>query len=145
MSPGKTGTLASSTLVRSWAIIGSDSSMPVTGTPRSASGTAPPAGPTADPRPRPAVAHLGQPIHRRPQHVGVEHAGAGGVVPLGRPAVPDLILHAPTIVGGARPVHRIRREPTGWRRAGRPGAGCAGRRGSACDRGRAAARTAPCA
>ena len=40
MSPTTTGMVVSSTLVRSWSIIGWDSSIPVTGTPRSASGTA---------------------------------------------------------------------------------------------------------
>lgn len=40
MSPTVTGMVSSSTLVRSCSIIGRESSMPVTGTPRSASGTA---------------------------------------------------------------------------------------------------------
>ncbi len=40
MSPTITGIVASSAFSRSWSIIGRDSSMPVTGTPRSASGMA---------------------------------------------------------------------------------------------------------
>jgi hypothetical protein len=40
MSPTITGIVASSAFARSWSIIGPDSSMPVTGTPRAASGTA---------------------------------------------------------------------------------------------------------
>ena len=40
MSPTMTGIVASSAFVRSLSIIGTDSSMPVTGTPRPASGTA---------------------------------------------------------------------------------------------------------
>ena len=40
MSPARTGTVAPSALRRSWATMGADSSIPVTGTPRAASGMA---------------------------------------------------------------------------------------------------------
>src|SRR5262245_54758256 len=71
MSPTTTGICCSSTLRRSWATIGSDSSMPVTGTPRAASGT-----PT---RPVPmASSRAGPPSASRPSRssVGSRTSGA---------------------------------------------------------------------
>ena len=56
MSPITTGIVASSAFSRSRATIGADSSMPVTGTPRSASGTATRPVPTASSSARPPPA-----------------------------------------------------------------------------------------
>ena len=56
MSPWTTGMVASSTLVRRTSTIGRDSSMPVTLTPRSASGTATRPVPIANSSARPAPA-----------------------------------------------------------------------------------------
>ena len=56
MSPITTGIVASSTFSRSRATIGAESSMPVTGTPRSASGTATRPVPIASSSARPSPA-----------------------------------------------------------------------------------------
>ena len=76
MSPAITGIVASSAFVRSWSIIGRDSSMPVTGTPRSASGTATRPVPMANSSARPSPASSA-----RRSTVGPSTSGANMPVP----------------------------------------------------------------
>ena len=92
MSPAITGIVASSAFVRSWSIIGGDSSMPVTGHPSLGERDGHPAGPDGELQ-RPSVTgELGEAVHGRPQHLGREHAGARRVIALGGLGVPDLLL-----------------------------------------------------
>ncbi len=70
MSPITTGRVSSSALVRSTSAIGSDSSMPVTGTPRSRSGTPTRPVPMANSRARPFPAS-----RARKSRVGARAAG----------------------------------------------------------------------
>ncbi len=76
MSPSSTGMLASSALLRSWSIIGRDSSTPVTGTPSAASGMATLPVPMANSRARPPAASSA-----RRRTVGSSTSGANIPVP----------------------------------------------------------------
>jgi hypothetical protein len=76
MSPTTTGIVASSTLARSTSTIGTDSSIPVTGTPLSASGTATRPVPIASSRARPPPASSA-----RRSTVGPSTSGANMPVP----------------------------------------------------------------
>src|SRR5262249_42488264 len=92
MSPAITGSVASSAFVRSWSIIGWGSSLQGTATPRSASGTATRAGSDGELQRRSVASEFGEAVHRGPQDLGREHAGARGVVAPGGVGVPDLLM-----------------------------------------------------
>ena len=74
MSPLITGIAASSAFSRNWLIIGCDSSMPVTGTPRPASGTATRPVPMANSSARPEPASPARRSTVGPSTSGREHA-----------------------------------------------------------------------
>ncbi len=80
MSPTTTGSWSSSTLRRSRATIGSDSSMPVTGTPRSAQRDGDAAGPDGELQRRSALGQALEEVDRRAQDLGSEHRRRVGVV-----------------------------------------------------------------
>src|SRR5918993_1981072 len=95
MSPSTTGMAASSTLVRSCSTIGADSSMPATGTPRSASGTATRPVPIASSSARPPPASAAS-----LSTVGPSTSGANMPVPgvsYRRAASPSQISMGPTL------------------------------------------------
>jgi hypothetical protein len=92
ISPTTTGILSPSTLVRSRSIIRPDSSMPVTGTARSAKGTGHATGSDCELERSAVACKFGEAVNRRPQHLGGGHASSRGVVALGSIEIPNLVL-----------------------------------------------------
>jgi hypothetical protein len=91
MSPTTTGTVDSSTLVRSWSIIGLRELDPGDGHASLGQRHRDPTGPDRQLERAAAASQLDQAVDRRPDDLRGEHADARCVVALGRVHVPDVL------------------------------------------------------